>query len=190
LLKVSGFRVDRLESVVKLFDDPSEFKASNFTVASKNFIQRSEALMNGHPYATGEAWREILCRTLIADRMDWTSKYFSDSVQQYEAAKRIFANMPHFRPIESMNTWAKAWFRLMPDYAFCKTATGYVGLVPHATSDTDEVFMFQGSDLPFVLRPLPTRPGYYRFVGGCYIHGLMKGEAWKLEQGRSVIFLF
>jgi hypothetical protein len=78
----------------------------------------------------------------------------------------------------------------MLEYVFCKTTRGYVGLVPQATSDIDEVFMFQGSDLPFVLRPIRTIPGYYRFVGGCYMHGLMKGEAWKSEQTRSEIFLF
>jgi hypothetical protein len=77
----------------------------------------------------------------------------------------------------------------MPEYALCKTTKGYAGLIPQATSVIDEIFTFQGLDLSFVLRPLRTLPGYYRFVGGSHIHGLMKGEAWKLEQRRSEIFL-
>jgi hypothetical protein len=38
VLKVSGFRVDRLESVVKLFDDLHRFKVSSFAAASKRFF--------------------------------------------------------------------------------------------------------------------------------------------------------
>jgi len=78
----------------------------------------------------------------------------------------------------------------MPEYALCKTTKGYLGLVPEAIDSTDEVFMLQGSDLPFVLRPVPPLPGLYRFVGGCYIHGLMEGGAWKLQQTLSELFLF
>ena len=77
----------------------------------------------------------------------------------------------------------------MPHYASCKTSRGYVGLVPEATSANDEVFMLLGSDLLFALRPIQGLPGYYRFIGGCYMHGLMKGNAWKRVQAPTDIFL-
>jgi Heterokaryon incompatibility protein (HET) len=190
VIKVTGFCVDRLESVVKLFEDISDYNLSNFAAASKRFFERCEGLMNGDLYITGESWPEVLCRTLIADRLNSRGYSCSDVLQQYEEAKLIFSNPPQERRGKSMTSWGTDWFDLMPEYSFCKTTKGYACLIPESTSATDEVFMFQGSDLPFVLRPFPTLPGYYRFVGGCYVHGLMEGEAWKLEDRRSEIFIF
>ena len=190
MLKVSGFRVDSLESVVKLFDDLRNYEVSSFAAASKTFFQRIEAVTNDGRYITGESWPEVRCRTLIADHLDWTKNSIPGAIQQYEEAKSIFTNPSHDYQSLTLDSWSGAWFELMPEYAFCKTTRGYVGLVPYATSDIDEVFMFQGSDLPFVLRPIRAIPGFYRFVGGCYMHGLMKGNAWRSEQTRSDIFLF
>ena len=89
-----------------------------------------------------------------------------------------------------MKSWGIEWFELILSYAFCKTSKGYACLVPKATCNTDEIFMFNGSDLPFVLRPIRVLPGCYRSVGGCYVHGFMKGEPWKLDETNSDIFLF
>ena len=190
VLRATGFRVDFLGSVVKLYDDIREFKASTFHAASKTFFPRAEAATNDAFYFTGETWREALCRTLVAGRMETRGESSSAALQQYEEAKSIFMNPPQNLQNRSKNSWIKAWLGLMPEYSFCKTSRGYIGLVPQATDSTDVVFMFQGSDLPFVLRPMPTIPGLYRFVGGCYMHGLMKGQAWKLKHTSSEVFLF
>lgn len=190
VLKVTGFCVDRLETVVKLYDDLTEYKVSTFPEASNKFFQRTEEVINRDFYITGETWPETLCRTLIADHTNEIGNSFSEALQQYMESRSFFARPPQDRHGKSMNSWARAWFDLMPDYALCKMTKGYVGLVPQATNPTDEVFMLRGSDLPFVLRPMPLLSGLYRFVGGCYVHGLMKGEARKLEQTQSSIFLF
>jgi hypothetical protein len=76
VLKAIGSHIDRLESVVKLFDDLSEYKVSNFAAVSKSFFQRSEAVMDGDFYITVESWPEALCRTLIADLIDWKENSF------------------------------------------------------------------------------------------------------------------
>lgn len=190
MLKVTGFRVDRLESVVKLYDDISEFSLSNFAAACHKYFQQIEAVTNGDLYFTGQSWLEVNCRTLIADHLNRTETTITDAIQQYKEVKRIFTNASNYRNSSNLNSWGGAWIGLMPEYAFCKTTRGFVGLVPNACSNIDEVFMFQGSDLPFILRPVHTVPGLYRFIGGCYLHGLMKGEAWKSEHMLSEIFLF
>ncbi|TVY16338.1 Heterokaryon incompatibility protein 6, OR allele [Lachnellula arida] len=190
VLKVTGFRVDKLESVVKLYDDISEFGFSSVAAASRKYFQQIEAVTDGDLYFTGQAWLEVHCRTLIADHLNRTETSIPDAIQQYKEAKSIFTNSSNDLKLPNLNSWGRAWIGLMPEYVFCKTTRGFVGLVPHACSDIDEVFMFQGSDLPFMLRPVHTVPGLYRFIGGCYLHGLMKGEAWKSEQTLSEIFLF
>ncbi|TVY93022.1 Heterokaryon incompatibility protein 6,OR allele [Lachnellula willkommii] len=192
VLKVTGFRVDKLESVVKLYDDISEFSfpISSVTAASRKYFQQIEAVTDGDLYFTGQSWLEVHCRTLIADHLNPTETSIPDAIQQYKETKSIFTNDSIDLKLPNLNSWGRAWIGLMPEYVFCKTTRGFVGLVPHACSDIDEVFMFQGSDLPFMLRPVHTVPGLYRFIGGCYLHGLMKGEAWKSEQTLSEIFLF
>jgi len=40
----------------------------------------------------------------------------------------------------------------------------------------DQICVFYGADTPFILRP-SANDGFYRFVGECYVHGLLDGEA-------------
>lgn len=56
---------------------------------------------------------------------------------------------------------------------FCATGKKYVGLVPFNAQLGDSICVLPGASTPFVLR----REGdTFRFVGDCYIHGLMDGE--------------
>ena len=38
------------------------------------------------------------------------------------------------------------------------------------------MFILNGGGVPFLLRPEDKSKGAYRFVGECYVHGLMNGE--------------
>jgi heterokaryon incompatibility protein (HET) len=192
VLRVSGVRLDVFydsESVIKLFEDIRDFKMAKFTTAARRFFQRTEAIMNGDPYFTGESWLEVRARTLIADHLGKGGTIPLEIVQQYMESKRLFSNPLSERDTPSMNSWASAWFGLFSTYVVGKTRRGYTCLVPEATSVRDEVFMLQGSDLPFVLRPVQGYPGYYKFLGGCYIHGLMNGAAWRHVKTCSEMFL-
>lgn len=58
---------------------------------------------------------------------------------------------------------------------FCSTDNDRLGWVPGATAIGDVVCIFNGGRVPFVLRPASS--GIYTWVGECYIHGIMEGEA-------------
>jgi hypothetical protein len=55
------------------------------------------------------------------------------------------------------------------------TTSGKIGLGPARTASKDVVVILFGGNVPYVLRPLGN--GQWEFIGECYIHGLMKGEA-------------
>ena len=55
------------------------------------------------------------------------------------------------------------------------SSAGHMGLCPEATEPDDVIYIFIGSDVPFVLRPL--RNGNYLLVGECYLDGFMDGRA-------------
>lgn len=61
------------------------------------------------------------------------------------------------------------------------TANGYLGLVPRAAQQGDQVWLFSGGRTPYILRPTD-RPGQFTFVGEAYVHGIMDGEAVEGKQ--------
>ena len=65
---------------------------------------------------------------------------------------------------------AMAWRRLMT------TNHGYLGLAVAATEPDDRICILAGCNTPLILRP---RGGYFRIIGECYVHGIMRGETVK-----------
>lgn len=75
---------------------------------------------------------------------------------------------------------------LLFDYvgrALLRTDQGCLGLGPARTRPGDQIWLFAGARVPFVLRPVSTTaavegaPGRFQFVGECYVDGIMFGEA-------------
>lgn len=64
-------------------------------------------------------------------------------------------------------------------YGWRLVATGNrrVGIVPNSAQAGDVVAIFKGGLVPFILRRSQERPGTFRPVGECYMHGIMHGEA-------------
>jgi hypothetical protein len=61
---------------------------------------------------------------------------------------------------------------------FCVTRRGYFGLVPPGAQVGDIVCLLLGGKAPVVLRR-DESDGLYIYMGDCYVHGIMYGEALK-----------
>lgn len=55
------------------------------------------------------------------------------------------------------------------------TKKGYLGLCPRSTRLGDKVVVLFGGKTPYILRKV--KKGQHEFLGECYVHGLMNGEA-------------
>lgn len=67
-------------------------------------------------------------------------------------------------------------------YSFLITDNGRMGLAAKIAQPGEVVCVFHGSPLPFLIRKAG---GYYRFMGQCYVHGIVEGEVLEdLEAGR------
>jgi hypothetical protein len=55
------------------------------------------------------------------------------------------------------------------------TKMGYIGLFPGPSMEGDWVHIASGCDVPYVMRHV--EQNQWHFVGECYVHGIMHGEA-------------
>ena len=70
----------------------------------------------------------------------------------------------------------------------CRTAKGYLGLVPRTVKEGDHIAVFKGGPVPFVVRRSDQfRKGEVRYtlVGDGYLHGVMHGEALQFDSYRE-----
>ncbi|KAI1271007.1 heterokaryon incompatibility protein-domain-containing protein [Xylaria sp. FL0933] len=58
-----------------------------------------------------------------------------------------------------------------------RTEKGYLALVPSRSAVGDQISLFRGGKVPFVIRSIP-QESTYRLIGSSYVHGIMYGEAW------------
>jgi len=79
------------------------------------------------------------------------------------------------------NYWqtAAAFAKRISNGTMCFTKMGYVGIVPGDSRVGDEVCVFNGAAVPFVLRKTQATAEEieYQLIGEGYIHGIMYGEA-------------
>ncbi|KAJ9608440.1 hypothetical protein H2200_007428 [Cladophialophora chaetospira] len=69
------------------------------------------------------------------------------------------------------------------------TKRGYLGLGPYHMQLADLVCILFGGDTPYILRKSSSLT--YRFIGQCYVHGIMNGEVvdeWEKTQGNEQWF--
>jgi hypothetical protein len=71
---------------------------------------------------------------------------------------------------------------MIPNHAFFITKTGYIGIGPPNTQPGDQVWIFYGGKVPFIMRRSSSvgakieRSGM-QLIGDAYVHGIMDGEA-------------
>jgi hypothetical protein len=67
-----------------------------------------------------------------------------------------------------------------------RTTKGYIGLSPRLARKGDCIGLFKGGMVPFVIRPEGSR---WQLVGDCYVHGIMKGEAFEELKCETMWFI-
>ncbi|KAF5013205.1 hypothetical protein FDECE_784 [Fusarium decemcellulare] len=115
-----------------------------------------------------------------------TEAWFRESLSSLDPGNGDFEFVTRF--LETLRTVSSAEFesgrkfqllyevRSADKRKFFITPTGYMGIGPPCMEPTDIVCVLFGGSTPYVVRPTSTE-GEYLFVGECYVHGLMDGEA-------------
>ena len=137
-------------------------------------------------YANSEALVEALWRTLTLGRPSDGGRCGAAYAVSYTAARKIFESildftrprlLPHFR---STSIAFIAMCDALRGWRFCILGNEYVGMVPFTSRQGDIIVVLLGFGTPFVVRRIPSsKPDRCWFIGECYIHGIMNGEALK-----------
>jgi len=64
---------------------------------------------------------------------------------------------------------------------FVRTEKGYIGLAPKNARVGDEIALFEGGNLPFIVRKREAGERW-TLLGDCYVHGMMAGEVFEREK--------
>ncbi|PVH69973.1 hypothetical protein DL98DRAFT_661395 [Cadophora sp. DSE1049] len=94
-----------------------------------------------------------------------------------------FLHKPHDNRQRSWKYWTTAatFAQRLSNGRFCVTKRGYVGIVPYEANIGDEICVFHGGAVPFILRRDSLRGSQFRLIGESYIHGIMYGEALSFD---------
>jgi hypothetical protein len=68
------------------------------------------------------------------------------------------------------------------------TERSLLGLAPELTERQDVICILYGCSVPVILRRCDdeeTGDDYYKFIGECYVHGLMDGEAFEIQKAEK-----
>ena len=121
-------------------------------------------------YPTNEQWLQAQYMTLTAGMFMGDQEDFA-RYQKWNAAEQRSGQSPTEGNAGLFATTAGLW---SVKRRLFLTAKGHVGLGPSVMREQDLVCILFGCMVPFILRKQGSR---YRFVGECYVHGIMKGEA-------------
>ncbi|MCJ1473325.1 hypothetical protein MMC13_001976 [Lambiella insularis] len=170
---------------VQLTNNRRVLRVRGFSIGSIKELKDPGPNTNKMDYATELSWRP-----LASEGMYHTGESFDDAYLRTVVADMTYLHGVDRRRGGKMNWDEHELFGTALKCAtfgrrFAFTEQGHMGLVRQDVEAGDEVFVILGGEVLYVLRPVGS---YYLFVGECYMHGLMDGEAmeWVLD-GRAAV---
>lgn len=192
LLKVKGKRLDRVERIRGPHEDMSY---SDTGCVFLWYFWHKYATSSWPPHATGESTEDVLLSTLcwgndlVRGRLEpgdyreafdaWLEILLSEGpigpANLESVAKRIFEDKVAFKFSR------RAWF-VMIGRTLGMTGKSYLTMLPVGVKEGDELVILSGGRVPFVVR---AEGGNYKLVGAAFVHGMMDGEAFEMEDSGS-----
>lgn len=173
---------------------PSDHKLSNVY----KWLQKVDNLFAAHNLGEETKWRTMIGNllksrnTFYIPDVDEAHHYqvmraFTDMCLSYENFMGLdgitmwYAGLADYQHThlheQGAETWMTRWQQVSQLYEICETKKGMIGLVPRGSVVGDQIFVLYSGHVPFVMRPVMRGYPPYTLVGGCYVNGIMDGEA-------------
>jgi hypothetical protein len=202
-LVVEGYEFDRIVKIGPIFEGVKvpHTVDSAFSIirewircfqtllrARKVFVRwkRMVNIKSQQLYPSGESIREAFLQTVSASEID-DSPRIRTEVDLWVKGTNFPFGLPYSAYMFVMGFVTNRpflMFEIQGRYSLQRrlawTEKGYLGFVANKTEVGDGVWLCKGSSVPLVLR----REGEkgWKVVGDAYVHGIMKGEAWREEE--------
>jgi hypothetical protein len=174
-LRVKGKVFDVIEKL-QLADPGAYARGSSFPKTNDGYRISCATGFSLTTYPTGESVEEALWRSLCWG-LGFQGNYPApdevvDSFREWYRILTSFNTPEAVKEELAKTSFLEIIFSRSP---ICTTASGYLAAVPCTSEVGDCIALLAGGRVPFVLRPIG---GHYSFIGPCYVHGIMKGEAF------------
>ncbi|KAF2629377.1 hypothetical protein BU25DRAFT_389536 [Macroventuria anomochaeta] len=133
-------------------------------------------------YKDGLTWDSAFCRTLVGDLI--MDELPLDRIGSYGRTRlqADFTHLWHMRKQEHdvFPDLYESLVGMMENQTFFITKSGYIGIGPPQIKPGDQVWVFNGGNVPFVMRKIKKEAEdcpQLALVGDAYVHGIMDGEA-------------
>jgi len=203
VLEIEGHHVDQVKSISHYMNVPDYLES---------YLEEVDQMLEGMPNASDLRWRipiadaslpEIVSSTAIDLRTSYRAlrDSFATSSKQtiLEQIRKLSVVSTEAQPRDEINqpqaTLSRAQNYLnalqtnLRGWRFLETRNGSFGIAPNHVQVGDQMSIFSGGGVPFLLRN--EDPGLlgYRLIGECYIDGIMKGDAYR-ESEVKIISLY
>lgn len=175
--------------------------------ATAQFVIKSirMAIEHCHPYPSNSGLFDAFWKTLVAGKDDTgrlkaPSEFADVFGLLLDSASGASPSMPG-QPIPKRRLTLKNLKTRRPgriyrqiQIAFEAAVTGrilgttskqYIGLLPRGTKLGDQICVFLGAHVPFIIRH-HEKGDSYQLIGECYVHGIMEGEVMLMEDLKKV----
>jgi Heterokaryon incompatibility protein (HET) len=198
VLVIRGSRIDNLATLGSFLPPVIENAQEEYRNLVEHWLSECNSLASDlMPVYRYESCDVALMRTLLTDNTHVPERYRQLDVDDYYAFKQITRLQTQGKPhlsdkwaerVTKSNRFEDCALARSRNRRFCLTEGGKIGQVPNCAQKGDEVWILLGATVPFILRRVGP---CYLFVGECYIHGIMYGEAvssagWNLHDIRLV----
>jgi len=204
-LCIPGKLVDTIVFVGDTIDHPV-IDIDNPTQINASWMLYTEMAKNITSYPTGESIWDAFWQTLVAgkdgsfndrapsDYSEILSLIVDESAgqelrlpgQPYSPRRQkgffTLRSLTTRKPKQALDDMRKAFRAALQYRRFAITKAGYFALVPRGAGIGDRVAIFQRCNIPFILRnKAAIGEENFELIGESYVHGLMKGEAWLVD---------
>ena len=170
VLMIHGFLIDRLSSLSEPCVSLSMGESMQIV---GSWIPKGPTAL----YRTGETMFDAFLKTVVMNMSESSDNPQRGGKAHWDAEKGSFVGDNSARERGHAISYAQ-WRGL------AYSINGYMALVSHQAEEGDVLYALFGGSILYVLRPKGDR---FMFVGECYVHGLMDGEAMQLlETGEAV----
>ena len=138
---------------------------------------RNWAIDSKHKYFTGEDFANAMKRTAVLDLINDEQGRPSERGGKLDTAflrrPRAELSLGEYRHQMNMRS---AQLKASTLREMALSQKHYVLMVPNTAVAGDAIWALAGGQVLYILRPMNRELKQYRFIGECYVHGLMDGE--------------